>query len=242
MTVTNRNRGKHPNDDMNFGTKWRETFIEAVSDLSHLLTRGYGEKTSIELVGNQYKLNSRQRQALSRMSVPDDLVMLRRIKKKTTHDLHNAIIDLDGFNILILLEASLSGAYIFKSRDGFYRDISGVHGSYKRVIQTEEAIELIRKAHTRLGIEQINWYLDAPVSNSGLLKSRLMDYAQKFDLSWRIHVIPDPDSALSHSDNIIITSDGEILDNCKQWFNLMEYLIDQQMINPQIVKSNWSLM
>ena len=95
-----------------------------------------------------------------------------RSDKLANRDLH-----IDGFNVLITLESALSGGFIFVGRDGCYRDLSSVHGSYKRVAETGDAILLVGKALDTLGVRSVHWLLDRPVSNSGRLRELLSDLA-----------------------------------------------------------------
>ena len=171
--MAQRNRGKHPNDDKLFTEKWQTVIKEAVFDLSYLLTKGYGEKSALQLVGNRYRLNSRQQKALMRLSGNRNIIEKCNLKHISANELAGKMIEIDGFNLLILLESALSGAYLFKCFDGNYRDISSVHGSYKRVIQTEHSIKLIGNILTELQVKEVLWLLDSPVSNSGRLKQML---------------------------------------------------------------------
>lgn len=220
MSLQLKNRGKESDDNKIFSSKWLPILREAVIDMSHLLSRGYGERSSLQLVGNRYKLNSRQRKAVFRVSSSNTDVSVRQAKCFTKEQIQNRVIDIDGFNILILLESALSGAFIFKSKDGTYRDISSVHGSYRRVIKTEEAINLIGNVLFNLDILEVNWFLDAPVSNSGKLKKRLEVIGIQNNYNWNIYLVNNPDRLLVDRNNIVVSSDGWILDRCYKWFNL----------------------
>ena len=112
-------------------------------------------------------------------------------------DLQGATVAIDGFNLLILLEGALSGAYLFKGLDGVYRDISGVHGSYKRVAQSEKAIDLVGQTLAELGVQKVCWYLDKPVSNSGRLKVRLFEKAVAAGYDWEVELVYNPDRAVA---------------------------------------------
>jgi hypothetical protein len=137
-----KNRGKVGRDDYLFGEVFMQRKIkEAAFDMSFLLERGYGESSSCELVGNRYKLNKRQQQAIKGMAVSKTAVVNRQNTKVATEVLEGATLIIDGFNQLILLESILSEAYIFKGRDGAYRDLSNLYGTYKSVSQTQIAIE-----------------------------------------------------------------------------------------------------
>lgn len=112
MNPTTRQRGKHPNDDQLFGAKWPPIFKEAIDDHSFLLERGYGTTSALEIVGNRYRLNKRQRQALLRMSVAPSDAKQRQAKTCNLPAMKGATVAIDGFNLLILLENAFSGTYI----------------------------------------------------------------------------------------------------------------------------------
>ncbi len=223
--MTTRTRGKESNDDKLFAPKWHPVFKNAVDDLCHLLSRGYANNSASQLVGSRYKLNKRQREALSRICCSQEQIEKRKAKQILPIHLKNKTIEIDGFNILILLESALSGAYIFKGRDGLYRDLSGVHSTYKRVAATDEAIEMVSHYLISKNVEQVTWYLDQPISNSGRLKTRLYEHSSKHQLDWQVELVFSPDKVLAKSKNVVVSSDGWILDQCEEWFNLNEALL-----------------
>ncbi len=229
---TIKNRGQHPNDPKIFAPKWQPIFHEAVSDLSFLLSKGYGEKSATQLVGNRYRLNARQQKALGRMAVAPSAVSSRQMKACTVEALQNQSVVIDGFNLLILLEGALSGAYIFKGMDGVYRDIAGVHGSYKRVQKTEQAIDMVGQTLAEFGVTKTYWFLDKPVSNSGRLKVRLLEKATIADYDWEVALVFNPDKAVAEHEAVTISGDGWVIDNSTRWFNLMAILLEKALIQP----------
>ncbi len=229
-----RNRGPASGDLALFHDRWRSVFHNAASDLSWLLSKGYAISGALQLVGNQYRLNKRQRLALRRMSVATQDILNRTSKVMRACDLRNRAVAIDGFNQLILIEGALSGAFIFKCQDGIYRDISGVHGSYKRVTQTDEAIALVGKVLQKFGVKEVEWVLDQPISNSGRLKKQLLHISKNHDFSWSVLLTHNPDRYLSKSEKVVITSDGEIIDHARQWYNLMGYLIRYHLDNVRL--------
>jgi len=233
--VTTRNRGKQSNDDKYFSPKWHPIFTEAINDLCFLLTRGYAENSALQIVGNRYKLNKRQRNAILRISVGEEEIAIRNKSKVSKTALKNEVVEIDGFNLLILLESAMSGAYIFKGRDGLYRDISSVHGSYKRVVKTENAILLVGEVLKKLQVKAVKWYFDQPVSNSGRLKSRLLELSEEHGFNWEVELVFDPDKVLVKSKNIIVSSDGWILDNSEKWFNLGGFLIENYLLDANVI-------
>jgi len=112
--VAQRNRGKQPNDDKYFSNKWQLVFKEAADDFCFLLSRGYASNSSLQIIGNRYKLNKRQRKAIQRICSSEKEIKTRQLSRLNSQQLKGETVGIDGFNILILLESALSGAYIYK--------------------------------------------------------------------------------------------------------------------------------
>jgi len=136
----------------------------------------------------------------------------------------NAVI-IDGYNVLITVEACLSRAPIFLARDGCFRDLAGIHGSYRKVTETIGAIELIAANLQSLGICHALWLFDSPVSNSGRLKTIIYELVEKNSWPWDVELLQNPDTELAKTDKIIITADSDVLDKCSRWINLTGYII-----------------
>ncbi|MTH15548.1 DUF434 domain-containing protein [Flavobacterium sp. LC2016-01] len=231
-----KNRGKEASDDTLFGTeKIQLKLKEAVTDLSYFLTRGYGEKATLALVGNRYRLNSRQQQAVRGMSASQSQIENRKAKEIQSQDLEGKEIAVDGFNALILLESILSNAYVFRGQDGFIRDLSSVHGTYKRVKQTSHAIEMMADFYKKEKIKTIYWLFDKPVSNSGRLKKLIEEIASENQYDWQVELVYNPDKVIAESNFIAVSSDAWILDHSNANFNLMKYVLQQLNINETII-------
>ncbi|PZU18913.1 MAG: DUF434 domain-containing protein [Chryseobacterium sp.] len=235
--MNNRNRGKNTGDDTLFGSqKQREKLISAVQDMHYLLSRGYAEKASAELVGNRYRLKTRQIQSVRGASASITQIQNRNLKQLNVSDLQDKVVYLDGFNVLILLESLLSEAYIFEGSDGCFRDLSEVHGTYKRVNQTCSAIELVAEFYRNSGVQKVIWIFDKPVSNSGRIRQMILDFALENNMKWEIDLEFNPDKFLAENAEIVVSSDAWILDHCKNWFNLIQYLIDKEKLSVNLVK------
>lgn len=236
--MNSRNRGKNTGDDTLFGTEKQISKLKmAVQDMQYLLTRGYAEKATSELVGNRYRLKTRQIQALRGAAASDIQIRGRKLKQLNISDLKDQTIYLDGFNVLILLESLLSEAYIFEGLDGCFRDLSGVHGTYKRVNQTQKAIELVSVFFQKSYAQKLVWIFDQPVSNSGRIKQIILDFAADHNLNWEAELQFSPDKILAETSGIIISSDAWILDHCKEWFNLIAYLIEEEKLFVNLIQT-----
>jgi hypothetical protein len=224
---TRGNRGKNPRDEVLFGPpKAREKLLQALLDMHYLLSKDYPPRAILALVGNRYRLRQRQILALQGMACSAKDIENRKSKEVMADAIRGKTIDVDGFNIVILLETLLSGGYIFKGLDGCYRDISSVHGSYKRVRQTEEVLILAGRALHALGTQKVNWIFDAPVSNSGRLKTLCYEIAAQHGFAWDIYLDNAPDKFLVAQNRLIVSSDAWVLNACHAWFNFVAYIIN----------------
>lgn len=231
MPNQQKHRGQHPQDKVLFADKWSVPFGEAAADLAYLWERGYAENSSVKIVGDRYRLNVRQRRALVRLC-SEPSVIQKRLEKHLVPDLLNGrTVAIDGFNLIIFVESAMSNGIILNCMDGVYRDIASVHGSYKRVVETGEALRLIGQVLKRLGVAAAHWYLDAPVSNSGRLKGFIEQEARDQDLNWKVKLVADPDKVLVSltDDEVVISSDGWILDQANVWSNLNAYLLQNDL-------------
>lgn len=225
--MATRNRGKEGRDDLLFGdSKMQFKIKEAVTDVSYLLSRGFSEKSSVQLVGHRYRLNARQQKAVQGMSASSSQVTQLKTTTIAANQLKDQTLVIDAFNILIILESFFSGAYIFKGVDNCYRDVSSVHGTYKRVQQTQDVLIAVGDFLKEAQVKEVIWVFDQPVSNSGRMKMLLGELSRKRNYPWQILLEYNPDKMLAESNHIIASSDAWILDRTHHWFNLSGAIIE----------------
>lgn len=225
MPDSRKHRGQHPSDAKLFGRSQLPKLQQAVKDLSWLWSRGYAEKSSLKLVGDRYRLQGRQRLAVARCSCSRQAASRRRLHALPEEAMKGKSLHIDGFNLLITIESALSRGLILEGVDGCYRDIASIHGTYKRVTETEEAILLVGKALEELDVKGAAWYFDRPVSNSGRLKQTVIELAEKNNWAWKGELHYNPDHLLAGQAEPAVSSDSVILDNAPQWFNLARYIV-----------------
>ncbi|CAD0004262.1 DUF434 domain-containing protein [Flavobacterium salmonis] len=231
-----KNRGKEASDDTLFGTlKMQQKLKEAVTDMHYFLSRDYGEKATLVLVGNRYRLNSRQQQAVRGISASQNQIEDRKSKEIQSQDLEGKEIVIDGFNVLILLESILSKAYVFRGLDGYIRDLSSVYGTYRKVNQTSQAIDIIIDFFRNEKVKTAHWLFDKPVSNSGKLKQIIEEVALQNGLDWKVELVNNPDKVMAESNQIAVTSDAWILDHAVANFNLMKHVLTHLDITETII-------
>jgi hypothetical protein len=230
-----RHRGAHPKDQRLFAPAESSALQGAVADLSWLLSRGYPAAASLKLVGDHFALKERQRLAVARAACSDQQRAARERTCLPLESINGQNLLIDGFNIIVTTEAALSGGVLIRCRDGCVRDMSSVHGSYRSVAETEDAIRLISLTILNAKPASALWLLDQPVSNSGRLAQRIRELAAEYNWPWSVEVVMNPDKVLRSSDQIVITSDSNILDSVKAWINLGEILVTRQSPGAWIV-------
>jgi len=235
LSDTRTHRGPHPDDARLFGPPARPTLREATSDLSWLLTRGYVNPSALKLVGDRFRLSARQRTAVERAACSDADLDRREAHRVGPERLAGRVLWLDGYNVLTTIEAALAGGVILAARDGAYRDMASMHGSYRKVDETRPAVELLGRVIAALGVAECRWYLDRPVSNSGRLKKVIDQMAADQGWTWAVELVPDPDSILAKTDRIVATADSVILDRCRAWFNLARETVTRHVPEADVV-------
>lgn len=225
VTDKRTHRGKAPQDERYFSEAAMPMLARAIRDLSWLLSRGYAEKSSLKLVCDHYLLTKRQRLAVMRCSCSDESLRERRHRRLATERIAGRKLLVDGYNVITTVETALGGGVVLIGRDGCYRDISGVHGTYRKVEETVPAVRLIGASFAEVGASAYHWYLDSPVSNSGRLRAVLLDMAARNGWCWDVDLAADPDKILADTQEVIATSDGVVLERCGGWINLLGHII-----------------
>jgi len=228
-------RGPHPEDRGLFKPGTQDLLRAAVYDFCWLLSRGYNDHSALKIVGDRYALAKRQRTAVSRVSCSDVALCERRAKLVQPEQIRGAVLNLDGFNLLTTIEAALSGGVVLGCRDASFRDLASVHGTWRRVSETARALELISRMIAALEPAECRWYLDRPVSNSGRLRALLLNHAASVQLPWTVELVNDPDQVLSQAEGIAVTSDSQIINRCKAWFNFGRLIVEEHIASAWIV-------
>jgi hypothetical protein len=228
-------RGPHPADTKLFAESKISDLRSAIADFSLLLTKGYAGKSALKLVGDKFSLTERQRLAIMRSACSDQRLVSRRSREVKLADLGGRPIVIDGYNVLITIEAAMSSACVFKGRDGCFRDLASIHGTYRKVTETIPAVQLIGKFLKEHNAGNCLWLLDSPVSNSGRLKTLIGELARKNEWEWEIELLPSPDAKLIKIDLTAASSDSVVLDGCKRWVNLARAIIEEKVPEAHLV-------
>ena len=218
-------RGYTPSDDKEFIDQI-EKLREAGEELYYLINRGYQIKPASTFVGNHHLLSERQRLALVRSISPKGSIEERVAKE--VHELKDSVVYIDTFNTVITLEIAFSGSTLLSCMDGTIRDLAGLRGTYRIIDKTDMAVGSIRKVLEAEDVKEAHFLIDAPISNSGRLSSKIEDMFEKSPVEAVCEVINDVDKNLYDRERVI-TSDAIILDNCRSWYNLIGKAIQAEI-------------
>ena len=206
-----------------------EGLQQAAIDFHYLLNRGYPRKTSLELIGNRYDLSFDQRHLLHRGIFSDSDAVARRKKIVSLQRLRNRKVAIDGHNVLITIEAALSGRPLILSNDGLIRDISGLSARFKKTSVSDKAIHLILNVLKRSKPFHVLFLFDAPISKSGLLAYGVREQLMKDHLPGDALAVRVPEKILLGFTGIVVTSDTAIIDQSREVFDLAGYIIETRI-------------
>jgi len=241
MTDKRRHRGPHPADPDLFGDTQLPTLQQAVAELSWLLSRGYGDTAALKLVGDRHGLTARQRAAVQRAACADAARRARRASRQPLAAIRGRPLYLDGYNVLTSVEAGLAGGLLMRCRDGCVRDIASMHGSFRKVAETEPAAIEIGRTLNKHKPSEVVWLLDQPVSNSGRLSQLLRQIATNQNWPWRVEVVASPDAELRAATALIASADSAVLDAGPFHVDLAGAAVEQWSNQPWLIDLNASV-
>lgn len=117
------------------------------------------------------------------------------------------------------------------------RDLAGLRGTYKIIDKTVEALTIIGNFLDKNNCESAVFYLDAPVSNSGNLKHKIIESFKQRKVDVNVELVNNPDIILEKLDRVI-SSDAIIIDKCISYFNMTKSIIEEYIQDANIVNLN----
>ncbi|MFL8709622.1 DUF434 domain-containing protein [Clostridioides sp. GD02377] len=230
-------RGFDENDKIWFSSNELVRLIKAKEEIEWLINRDYKIDPVVTFVGDRYQFSIRQRDALKRAVCTEEKNIIRQSKKLSLDKIKEGLINIDGFNLIIAIEVALSGGTLVIGSDGNMRDLAGLRGTYKIIDKTEEALKLIGEFSNKYNAQKIRFYLDSPVSNSGNLKYKILEYAKIWGIETEVELVKNADVVLEKLDRVV-SSDAVIVDKCISYFNIARGIIEEYIKDCNIVNLN----
>jgi hypothetical protein len=204
---------------------FREELKSAIRDYRWLLDKHYPQRSSIQLVGDRYKLTGPERSILYR-GVGDSISAINRYGKITT-ELSGKTIAIDCYNVLFTLMNYLMGKPVYISDDGLVRDAGEGRGRINNKRIFDKALKLLEGFIIDHSAKEYYLLLDEPISNSGKLAVDLAEFLNTSGVRGVAETLRSPDYVLQRFKNAIIcSSDSIIIDRteCKI-FDLPFYIL-----------------
>ena len=227
-------RGFDINDKRWFSNKEIIKLTKAKEEIEWLINRDYKIDTVVNFVGDRYQFSLRQRNALKRAICTDENKLMRKSKELSIDKIKEGPIYIDGFNLIITLEVALSKGTLIIGSDGCIRDLAGLRGTYKIIGKTDLALDIIGKFLSKYDAKEVVFYLDSPVSNSGNLKYKILNYKKIWNIKTEVELVNNADVVLENLGRVV-TSDAAILDKCISYFNLNRYIIYEYIKDAKLI-------
>jgi len=193
---------------------FREELISAIRDYRWLLDKHYPQRSSINIVGNRYKLTGAERSILYR-GVGDSVSAKLRAGKLTSV-LSAEIIAVDCYNVLFTLMNYLMGKPVYISDDGFVRDAGEGRGRINNKKIFDKALHLLKEFILDNPEKEYYLLLDAPISNSAKLAIELYEFLKSSGIKGIAEALKSPDYVLQNFNNVVLCSgDSVIIDRTK---------------------------
>jgi len=181
--------------------------LRAALDLKLLLVLGYPKEGALRFVAQHHGLGERSRLALHRLVHSPAEVEEARRKLARPEELRGQKVVIDGYNVLITVEAGLSSAPLFLCDDGIVRDILAVYGRYRITPRTAEALSLIASFLAETGASEVLFVYDSQVSRSGELAALTRRILAEHGVSGTALTAPRADKCVLLSGGIAASSD-----------------------------------
>jgi hypothetical protein len=156
-------------------------------------------------VCNHYQLTQENRHFLARTTFSDEEAAAIQAKKVSIDTIHQKDLAVDGYNVLITVEALLKGEAVICD-DLVVRDTQGVFGKYTITDKTHIALTRISEVIDMYHPKSVTFYFDQQVSHSGDLCSIVRN---SFSYSCKTH--NHVDKVLATRNIITATSDSVLI-------------------------------
>lgn len=199
-----------PGSIMNNNDLFSRELFEAAVDYVGLLERGYPGKPLLQLVGDRYNLNRRQRHILYRgFSTRNES---RQRRARLVENVTGKKVFLDAYNVIFTVMNHLLGNPLFLSSDGILRDVGDNRGRIRDHVRFQRALELVCNWLTVQAPAAVFAVFDSPVSHSAEHAMAMEAYMRERGLGGAAELARSADHVIKRCDgDVIATSDSVII-------------------------------
>jgi len=193
---------------------------KAAEDMKYLLDRGYNRNTSLNLTVNRYHLNMRERNYLRRYVFSEKEIQAHKSKLIPITEIRCEKVVVDGFNVLISVDAVLKKRNLVESMDCILRDTSMVFSNYRFDSDTKKTLDALVTLFLKYGPEGVFFVFDSQISRSGELSSYVREKMWEAGISGDASTAKSADKKIIELNHITASSDSHIIESVNQIVDL----------------------
>lgn len=201
-----------------------EKLTEAIRDLRYLLDRDYPRESAVTFVANHFGLNESERHLLARCVFSSKEARTHKRKIVGINEVRKRWLAVDGYNVLITVEAILNDEPVIKCDDGIVRDLRGVFGKYRFGERSQEAVSEIVEAISKARPRKITVLFDAQVSRSGELACFVRKRLEEAGIEGEARAERGVDSKVAGAE-VSASSDRVIIERAKRIWDIPAYIL-----------------
>jgi len=209
----------------------RNKLKEAGTDLRFLLGRGYNREGCVVFVGDKYLLDKEDRLVLYRAVYDSETASEHARKKMPAKAILGKKVAIDGYNVVLTIEAMLKSEKLIQCDDEFFRDITGVHGKHKPTGTTEKALGILIDFLKGFNPKEVVFFYDAQVSQSGEMASLTRRMLKESRLNGDARAVRQADKEALNYGEIVSSSDAVLIEKSERLIDSAGELI--RMLFPE---------
>lgn len=201
----------------------------AAADFFFLQNHCYPRDSTLERVGNRYRLTKIERDFLNRGVFSQETALRRRAKRCSGSSWREKTLMVDGHNVHITIESALCGAALLLGNDGALRDLAGRSSQFDLTEASEMSMDLLFSLLGELRLGNILFLFDAPLSRSGQIAEKYQKRMKTLGIPGNARAVPVPEREFNYRECVIAGSDRAVLDAATEWLDLARWVLDARI-------------
>lgn len=195
-------------------------------DFFILQNRQYPRSSSLELVGNRYRLSRLQRQLLHRGVFDRTRAQIRRAKVCLGAAWQSSLLIVDGYNVQITVESAILKRPMLLANDSALRDLAGQSAGFRLSATSQLALQAIMKFLSVFPPREVLFLFDTPMSRSGWVAEQYRQQLEACGLTGDARTSAVPEKEFQYDQGVVASSDQTVIDASRSWLDLARRVID----------------
>lgn len=209
-----------------------ERVVSAAIDYRYLLSRGYSQKSSADIVSARYLLDRHERELLVRCIHRTDYLREVAGRRVSIERLRERSLAIDLMNILSTLTAAAAGECVYLCDDMFLRDIRGSRHVSIETGLLERLYGIIAETLASTGVREAVYVIDKSISHSGVMARGVSEATSRRGVASSYILAERADTTLidMSRDHIVVSSDYVVIERSREVFDLAGYIVARDPI------------